>query len=74
MRSCKDKEAESRKKEQQRELHSVCSGLIRLIISLSLPGPSPELAYTGTHVFTNTHACIHTYARIKDRERERSNE
>lgn len=48
------KRGEKRGKRGKRELHSVCSGLIRVIISLSLPGPSPELAYTGAG--TNTHA------------------
>lgn len=47
------------RKSKKRALHSVCSGLIRVIISLSLPGPRPELAYTRT--CTSTHILIHTY-------------
>lgn len=61
-RSSKDKEEWRRENKQKRELLSVCSGLIRVIISLSLPGPSPELAYTCIH--THTHIYIYIYIQM----------
>lgn len=58
-------------KEQKRELHSVCSGLIRVIISLSLPGLVLSW-HTHIHAQTHTYSYMHTDSLIhlKDREGE----
>lgn len=62
---------EKRESAKKRESSTpVCSGLIRVIISLSPPGPSPELAYTAhTHAQTRIHIHMYRYTHTGKIER-----